>query len=157
MAKDAGAGAIEDQRTSAAGIAGFAGQRFRNGVRDDRITAQRLRMAAAGQDSWGKNQVILNFLWTAAIGVNAGNPRNDFLTSFDYSRTLQDRGTSWFLGFQQDDASGSDSSAIEEGFVLPFRNGQVELAAEQLSLNSSPQAQFQARVIVNWGRLFARK
>jgi hypothetical protein len=117
----------------------------------------RAGLAAAGQDSWGKNQVILNFLWTAAIGVSAANPRNDFLTSFDYSRTLQDRGTSWFLGFQQDDASGSDSSAIEEGFVIPFRNGQVELAAEQLSLNSSPQAQFQARVIVNWGRLFARK
>lgn len=117
----------------------------------------RAGLAAAGQDTWGKNQVILNFQWTGAIGVSAANPRNDFLTSFDYSRTLQDRGTSWFLGFQQDDSPGSNSSAIEEGFVIPFRDGQVELAAEQLNLNSSPQAQFQTRVIMNWGKLFARK
>ena len=41
--------------------------------------------------------------------------------------------------------------------MLPFRNGQVELESAQLDLNTKPQLQLQARVIVNWGQVFSRK
>ena len=117
----------------------------------------RAGMVAAGQDSWGKDQVVLNLIWTGAIGVTAANPRSDFLTQFDYNRTLHQRGTVLFLGFQQDDFGGAESVSTEVGIVIPFRNGQVELATQQLNLNTSPQAQFQANVIVNWGKLLGRK
>jgi hypothetical protein len=40
--------------------------------------------------------------------------------------------------------------------VIPFQNGQVELETAQLNLNGALQVQFQARVIVNWGKIFAR-
>ena len=117
----------------------------------------RAGMTAAPQYSWGKNLAILNLTWTGAVEVSAANPRSDYLTSFDYYRTLEPRGTALFLGFQQEYSAGSGTSALEEGLVIPFRNGQVELSTQQLNLNSGPQAQFQARVIVNWGRLAGRK
>jgi hypothetical protein len=41
--------------------------------------------------------------------------------------------------------------------AIPFRNGQVELSTQQLDLNTKPEWQFQARVIVNWGKVLARK
>lgn len=111
----------------------------------------------APQYTWGKNQAVANFTWTGAIGVGAANPRSDYVTQFDYARTIQQRGSSWFVGFQQDDSAGSETMGIEEGLVLPFRNGQVELATQQLSLNTDPAVQVQARVIVNWGKLLGRK
>jgi len=41
--------------------------------------------------------------------------------------------------------------------VIPFRNGQVELESAQLALNTKPELQLQARVIVNWGQVFSRQ
>jgi len=117
----------------------------------------RAGLTVAPQYSCDNNLAILNLTWTAAVGVSAANPRSDYLTSFDYYRTLERRGTALFLGFQQEEAAGSDTAGIEEGLVIPFRNGQVELSTQQLNLNASPQAQFQARVIVNWGKVFARR
>jgi hypothetical protein len=111
----------------------------------------------APQYTWGNNQAVANFIWTGAIGVSAANPRSDYVTQFDYARTFQQRGTSWFVGFQQDDSAGSETMGIEEGLVLPFRNGQVELATQQLNLNTDPAVQVQARVIVNWGKLLGRR
>jgi len=112
---------------------------------------------AAPQYSWGKNLAVMNITWTGGVGVSSGNPRNDYLTSFDYYRLLDQRGTSFFAGAQQEYTAGSQSADIEQGLVIPFRNGQVELATEQLDLNANIQVQFQARVIVNWGKVFGRR
>ncbi len=117
----------------------------------------RAGLTAAGQDSWGNDQIVLNLTWTGGIGVNDGNSRSDYLTQFNYNRALQSRGTMFFLGLQQEDISGDESLGTEAGLVIPFRNGQVELAAQQLNLTTNPQAQFQANVIVNWGKLFGKK
>jgi hypothetical protein len=117
----------------------------------------RAGLVAAGQDSWGKDQVIVNLIWTGGIGASASNPRSDYLTQFDYTRSLQERGTALFLGFQQEDFGGAESVGTEVGIVIPFRNGQVELASQQLNLSTSPQVQFQANFIVNWGKVFGRK
>jgi hypothetical protein len=111
---------------------------------------------AAPQYGWGKNLAIVNFTWTAAVGVSATNPRSDYVGTFDYFRTLDERGMAFFLGVQHELTAGQQTAGIEEGLILPFRNGQVELATQQLDLNTGVEAQFQARVIVNWGKLFAR-
>jgi hypothetical protein len=91
------------------------------------------------------------------VGVNTVNPRNDYLGTFDYFRTLDKRGTAFFLGVQHEVSAGQQTAGIEEGLVIPFRNGQVELATQQLDLNTGPEWQFQARVIVNWGKLLGRR
>jgi hypothetical protein len=117
----------------------------------------RVGATAAPQYSWGKNQAILNLTWTGAVGVSAGNPRSDYLTSFDYYRTVDPRGFALFLGVQQEDSAGQQTADTEEGVVIPFHNGQVEISTQQLDLNSSPEWQFQARVIVNWGKVLAKK
>ena len=44
----------------------------------------------------------------------------------------------------------------EEGLVLPFRNGQIEIETAQLNLNVKPEWQFQTRAIVNWCKIFLR-
>jgi hypothetical protein len=112
---------------------------------------------AAPQLSWGHNLVVANFNWTGAVGASAANPRSDFVDAFDYYRTLDKKGTALFIGFQHEVTAGQQSACIEEGFIIPIRNGQIELEAAQLDLNTNPEYQFQARVIVNWGAVFARK
>jgi hypothetical protein len=112
---------------------------------------------AAPQFAWGRNLAIVNVTWTAGIGVSAANPRTDYLTDFDYFRTLDTRGTAFFLGFQQEAAAGQQTASTEEGLIIPFRNGQIELENAQIGLNSGINEQFQARVIVNWGRIFRRQ
>ena len=116
----------------------------------------RVGATAAPQYGWGRNLAIVNFTWTAAVGTSPANPRSDYVGTFDYFRTLDKRGTAFFLGLQHELTAGQQTAGIEEGLILPFRNGQVELATQQLDLNTDPEAQFQARVIVNWGKLFAR-
>jgi hypothetical protein len=117
----------------------------------------RVGATVAPQYSWGRNLAILNVTLTGAVGVSAGNPRSDYLTSFDYYRTLDERGTAFFLGAQQELSAGQETADTEEGIVIPFRNGQVEISTQQLDLNTGPEVQFQARVIVNWGKVFARR
>ena len=117
----------------------------------------RVGATAAPQYGWGKNLAIVNITWTAGVGVSAANPRSDYLGTFDYYRTLDERGTAYFLGAQHEYTAGQQTAGVEGGLIIPFRNGQVELATQQLDLNASPEAQFQARVIVNWGKLFARR
>jgi hypothetical protein len=89
--------------------------------------------------------------------MSSANPRTDYLTDFDYFRTLDTRGTAFFLGLQQEVSAGQQAASTEEGLVIPFRNGQVELETAQIDLNSGFGEQFQARVIVNWGTVFKRR
>ena len=77
--------------------------------------------------------------------------------SFDYTRSIGERGYNIFAGLQHELTAGEQTIGIEEGMTIPFRNGQVELATEQLTLNTDPAVQFQARVIVNWGKLLSRR
>jgi hypothetical protein len=112
---------------------------------------------ALPQFTWGKNQILFEFGETVAIGVSAGNPRSDYQGEFDYTRAIGSRGYAVFAGMQHDLSAGVNSVGTEIGGVIPFRNGQIELACEQLSLNSDPAAQYQARVVVNWGELLRRR
>jgi hypothetical protein len=117
----------------------------------------RMGATAAPQYSWGRNLAAANFTLTGGIGTSAANPSSDYVGSFDYFRTLDKKGTAFFLGFQHEVTAGEQTAGTEEGLIIPFRNGQVELEAAQLDLNVSPQWQFQTRVIVNWGKVFSRK
>jgi hypothetical protein len=114
--------------------------------------------ATAGpQYSKGNNLIAANFTWTGAIGASAANPRSDCQGYADYFRTLDKRGTALFLGFAHELTAGQQTVGTEEGLVIPFRNGQVEIETAQLDLNTQPQWQFQTRVIMNWGKILARK
>jgi hypothetical protein len=112
---------------------------------------------AAPQFSWGKNVAAANFTWTGGVGTSAANPRSGYLGSFDYFRMLDAKGTAFFLGWQHEVTAGQQTASMEEGLIIPLRNGQVELESAQLDLNVKPEWQFQARVIVNWGAVLKRK
>jgi hypothetical protein len=112
---------------------------------------------AAPQYSKGRNLIAANFTWTGAIGTSAANPKSDYQGFADYFRTLDEKGTTLFLGFAHELTAGQQTAGTEEGLVIPFRNGQVELETAQLDLNTKPEWQFQARVIVNWGKILSRK
>lgn len=109
------------------------------------------------QYTWGRNQIIAEFVLTGAVGVSAGNPRTDYQEAFDYTRTVGNRGYAVFIGMLHEVSGGDQSIGTEIGGTIPFRNGQIELATEQLTLNSDPAAQVQARVIVNWGKVLSRR
>ncbi|HUC31625.1 MAG TPA: hypothetical protein VMR99_02995, partial [Candidatus Paceibacterota bacterium] len=113
----------------------------------------------AAQYAEGKNLEVVNFTLTKAIGGNASsdNPNTDYQGSFDYYRMVGRKGAAIFLGLQHEVSSGQQMVSTEEGLVIPFRNGQVEIAVEQLDLNSNPETQFQARAIVNWGKILHLK
>jgi hypothetical protein len=111
----------------------------------------------APQFSKGNNLIAANFTWSGAIGASSSNPRSDYQGFADYFRTLDKRGTAFFLGFAHEAAAGQQTVGTEEGLVIPFPNGQVELETAQLDLNTGPEWQFQARVIVNWGKILGRK
>jgi hypothetical protein len=121
------------------------------------VNGGRAGATAAPQLSHGNNLIAANFTLTAAISTSPANPRTDYQGFFDYFRTLDKRGTALFLGFAHEYTAGQQTAGTEEGLVLPFRNGQVELETAQLNLNTKPEWQFQARVIVNWGQVFSRK
>jgi hypothetical protein len=112
---------------------------------------------AAPQYSWGKNVAAANITWTGGIDTSTANPRSDYVGAFDYFRALDTRGTGFFLGLQHEYTAGQQTIGTEEGLIIPFRNGQVELETAQLDLNVKPAFQFQARVIVNWGAVFGKK
>jgi hypothetical protein len=109
------------------------------------------------QYSKGNNLIAANFTWTGAVGTSAANPRSDYQGFADYFRTLDERGTALLFGFAHELTAGQQTAGTEEGLVLPFRNGQVELETAQLDLNVKPEWQFQTRVIVNWGKILFRK
>jgi hypothetical protein len=114
--------------------------------------------ATAGpQFSKGNNLVAANFTWTGGIGGSATNPKSDYQGFADYFRTLDKRGTAFFLGFAHELTAGQQTVGTEEGLVIPLRNGQVEVETAQLDLNTQPQWQFQTRVIMNWGKVLARR
>jgi hypothetical protein len=112
---------------------------------------------AAPQYSKGNNLIAANFTWTGAVGTSAANPKSDYQGFADYFRTLDKRGTALFLGFAHELTAGQQTAGTEEGLIIPFRNGQVELETAQLNLNVQPEWQFQTRVIVNWGKILSRK
>jgi hypothetical protein len=117
----------------------------------------RIGGSVAAQYEKGKNLNVINLTYTGAIGGPPTNPQNNYQGSFDYYRTLSEKGVAVFAGFQHECSTGNPQAiGTEEGLVLPFRNGQVELASQQLSLNTHPAWQFQARVTVNWGKLLGR-
>jgi hypothetical protein len=121
------------------------------------VDGGRIGGTAAPQYAWGGNVAAANFSWTGAIEASSGNPGSDYVGSFDYFRTLDKRGTAFFLGFQHEVTAGQQTAGTEEGLVIPFRNGQVELESAELDLNVKPEWQYQARVIVNWGAVFKQK
>jgi len=110
----------------------------------------------APQFSKGKNLTAANFTWTGAIGTSTANPRSDYQGFADYFRTLDSRETGLFAGFAHELTAGQQTVGTEEGLILPFRNGQVEVETAQLDLNTKPEWQFQTRVIVNWGKILSR-
>ena len=117
----------------------------------------RIGGTAAGQYTRGRNLAALNLTYTRALSNPSANLRNDYVGAFDYYRTLGDKGAAWFAGFQHEYSTGNGQTVgTEQGGVIPFRNGQVELAVEELTLNAGTTVQGQARVIVNWGRIFHR-
>jgi hypothetical protein len=121
------------------------------------VDGGRAGLTAAPQFSWGNHLAAANFTWTGAVGVSSANPRSDYVGAFDYFRTLTQKGAALFLGFQHEATAGRQTAGVEEGLVMPFRNGQIELETAQLNLNVQPAYQFQARIIVNWGAILARK
>ena len=117
----------------------------------------RIGGTAAAQLSHGKYLGALNLTLTRAVGNSSSDTLNDYVAAFDLYRTIGEKGAAWFAGFQHEYATDNGQTiGIEQGLVIPFRNGQVELAAEELTLNDSPAIQLQARAIVNWGRVFHR-
>jgi len=128
------------------------GTAFIRGVQGGRAGA-----ALLPQYTRGNNQFVAQFLLTGAVGISAGNPRTDYIGAFDYTRAIGQRGYAFFAGLQHEITAGEQTVGIEQGMIVPFRDGQVELAAQQLTLNADPAMQFQARVIVNWGRVLARR
>jgi hypothetical protein len=120
------------------------------------IQGGRAGAVALPQFTAGNNQFVAEFSLTAAVGVSAGNPRTDYLEAFDYTRAIGARGYAVFSGFQHEFLGGDHTIGIEQGMIVPFRNGQIELAAQGLSLNADPALAFQARAIVNWGSLLGR-
>lgn len=115
----------------------------------------RIGATAAAQYSCGKYLGALNLTFTRALANPSSNTLNDYLTAFDLYRTVGEQGAAWFAGFQQEASTNNPQPiGIEQGCLIPFRNGQVELAVEELTLNSSPAVQWQARAIVNWGCVF---
>jgi hypothetical protein len=121
------------------------------------VDGGRAGATAGPQYSKGKNLIAANFTWTGAIGASAANPRSDYQGFFDYFRALDEKGTTLFLGFAHELTAGQKTAGTEEGLVIPFRNGQVELETAQLDLNVKTEWQFQTRVIVNWGKILSRK
>jgi len=117
----------------------------------------RAGVTLAAQYTKGSNLFVTNFTLTRAVNNFPANPRLDYQGSFDYYRTLSRTGVAVFVGFQHEVAAGQRTAGTEQGLALPFRNGQMELAVEQLNLDVGPMLQFQARVIVNWGEVFRRK
>jgi len=117
----------------------------------------RAGVTAGPQYSRGNNLIAANFTWTGAIGTSASNPKSDYQGLADYFRTLDRRGTALFLGFAHELTAGQQTVGTEEGVVIPLRNGQVEIETAQLDLNTQPLWQFQTRVIMNWGKILARK
>lgn len=117
----------------------------------------RLGVTLAAQYGWGKNLGVVNLTYTGAVDSSPTNPTNHYQASFDYYRTLSEKGLAVFAGFQHEFSTGNPQAiGTEGGLVLPFRNGQVELASQQLTLNTDLTWQFQARVTVNWGKLLGR-
>jgi hypothetical protein len=112
---------------------------------------------AAPQFSKGNNLIAANFTWTGALGTSSSNPKSDYQGYFDYFRTLNEKGAAVFLGFAHEFTAGQQTVGTEEGLVIPFRNGQVEIEAAQLDLNTSPEWQFQTRVIMNCGKILSHK
>lgn len=121
------------------------------------VVGGRAGATGAPQYSKGNNLIAANITWTGGIGTSAANPRSDYQGFADYFRTPDRRGTAVFLGFAHEVSTGQQTAGTEEGLVLPFRNGQVELESAQLDLNLKPEWQFQTRVIVNWGKILSQK
>jgi len=121
------------------------------------VAAGRAGATAGPQYSKGNNLIAANITWTGGIGTSSANPKSDYQGFVDYFRTLDKRGTALFLGFAHEDSGGQQNVGTEEGLVIPFRNGQLEIESAQLDLNVSPEWQFQTRIIVNWGAVLAKK
>jgi hypothetical protein len=124
-------------------------------IRD--LEGGRVGGTVAAQYGKGNNLGVFNLTYTGAIGCSSTNPKNEYQGSFDFYRRLSEKGYAVFIGFQHGRSTGNPQSVnTEGGVVIPFRSGQVELATQQLSLNIDAAWQFQARVIVNWGKLLRR-
>jgi hypothetical protein len=107
----------------------------------------------AGQYGKGKNVGVINLTMTRAVRNTMSFSQNNYQGSFDYSRNIGSSGLAVFAGFLHEAQTGATGAVgIEQGIVLPFKNGQIEFAAEQLNLTGKVMFQFQARIIVNWNK-----
>ncbi len=117
----------------------------------------RIGGSIAAQYSRGRSLAVVNLTYTGAISSSSTNPKNDYQGSMDYFRAFGEKGFAIFAGLQHGYSTGNGNSiGTERGLVLPFRNGQVELASQQLNVSRDVGLQFQARVTVNWGKLLRR-
>ncbi len=121
----------------------------------DRDGGGNMGVSVAAQYGKGRNVGVVNVGLAEAIGSSLVNPKTDYQTSFDYSRALSKSGFAVFLGFQYE-AANAQAVSVEQGIIIPFRNGQVELAVNQLNLNTVPALQLHARVVMNWAKVFRR-
>ncbi len=117
----------------------------------------RIGATVAAHYGKGSNLGVINLTYTGAIGGSLTNPKDNYQGSCDYYRTLNPNGLAAFLGFQHEYSTGNPQTiGTEAGLVIPFSNGQAEIATQQLGLNTHPVWQFQARVTVNWGKLLRK-
>jgi hypothetical protein len=117
----------------------------------------RIGGTVAAQYGKGRNLGVLNVTFTGGLGGDSANPASNYQGAFDFYRTLSETGFAVFVGILHDYSTGNTQSvSTEAGLIFPFRNGQVELSSQQLNLDTDPAWQLQARVTVNWGRVFGR-
>jgi hypothetical protein len=116
-------------------------------LRDDR--GGRAGGTIAGQYAKGNGILVGNLTLTGGVVSSPVNPRLDYQASFDFFRALDHRGTAVFVGFQHEASTANHPQwSTEEAVVLPFPDGQVELATQQVSLNLQLAWQVQARVVL---------
>ena len=109
----------------------------------------------AGQYAKNGNILIVNLTGIRGLGKAYLLPQKDFSLSTDYARNLGSKGASVFGGFQLRSATGvALTKGFEVGAVFPFQNGQIESAVERYISASGSSWQVQARVLVNWQKIF---
>lgn len=85
------------------------------------------------------------------------NPKNDYQGAFDYAWSLTKSGAAVFAGIFHEIPAGSPQMfSVEQGFILPFKNGQVEFQVGELNLNTKPMWGFQTRIIANFQKIFRK-
>lgn len=138
---------ILEQNGFALGVAPRASFLIRN------ESGGRVGATIAGQYNTGNNLYVANLTATAGVKNSASNPSRDYIGAFDYYRTISTAGAAFFVGCQYEKPTNAlRTISIEQGLVIPLRDGQVEFAIEELNINLRTVLQFQVRVTLNFGK-----